>query len=238
MGIFDMFLSEEKRIAKQQRTITNRDAQPEDREAAARWLAENGSAKSVVGLLTRFDMKLENQLKDAGERDFVYSLVVGLGDALDRPLARHLERCQNLAHPLKLLVETKGEQAAIERVFELLQREHEKDDFKPRRKTDLLVWLAQHTHEGAVAASRPFLEDFDENVRYAAIEVIAAQNPDDMAAILEPVLTRPEEDANRVKVRIAELFLQRGLAFSDVEAVRQALPGSFVVADDGRIKSA
>jgi len=238
MGIFDMFLSEEKRIAKQQRTLTNRDAQPEDREGAARWLSDNGSPKAVVGLLSRFDMKLENQLKDAGERDFVYSLVVGLGDALDRPLKRHLERCKNLAYPLKLLVETKGEEAAIERVFELLQREHEKDDFKPRRKTDLLVWLAQHTHEGAVAAAKPFLQDFDENVRYAAIEVIAAQSAPDTAELLEPVLTNPEEDANRVKVRIAEIFQQRNLPVSDVEAVRQALPNTHTVTDEGRIKGA
>ena len=33
MGLFDMFLSEERRIAKEQRTLTNRDKQPEDREA-------------------------------------------------------------------------------------------------------------------------------------------------------------------------------------------------------------
>lgn len=238
MGIFDMFLSEEKRIAKQQRTLTNRDSQPEDREAAARWLVENGSPKSVVSLLTRFDMKLDNQLKDASERDFVYSLVVGLGDALDRPLSRHLGRCKNLAYPLKLLVETKGEQAAIQQVYELLRKEHEKDDFKPRRKTDLLVWLAQHTEAGAVEVAQLFLTDFDENVRYAAIEVIAAQEGADLIGLLQPVLTNPDEDANRVKVRIAELIQQRGLAVTDVEGVRSALPNTHVVTDEGRIKAA
>jgi hypothetical protein len=238
MGIFDMFLSEEKRISKQQRTLTNRDSQPEDRENAARWLVDNGSPKAVVALLSRFDMKLENQLKDAGERDFLYSLVVGLGEALERPLDRHLKRCKNLAFPLKLLVETKGEQAAVEKVLELLQKEYEKDDFKPRRKTDLLVWLAPHAHDGAVECAKLFLDDFDENVRYAAIEVIAAQNPAELGALLEPVLTRPEEDANRVKVRIAELFQQRGLTVVDAEAVAAALPGTFKLTDDGRIKAA
>ncbi len=238
MGIFDLFLSEDKRISKQQRVLTNRDSQPEDRDNAARWLVDNGSPKAVVALLSRFDMKLENQLKDAGERDFLYSLVVGLGDALERPLDRHLRRCKYLAFPLKLVVDTKGEQAAIEKVLALLQREHEKDDFKPRRKTDLLVWLAPHAHPGAVECAKLFLEDFDENVRYAAIEVLATQNPPELAALLEPVLTRPEEDANRVKVRIAEIFQQRGLAVADASAVAAALPGSFKVTDDGRIKAA
>jgi len=238
MGIFDMFLSEDKRISKQQRVLTNRDSQPEDRDNAARWLVDNGSPKAVVALLSRFDMKLENQLKDAGERDFLYSMVVGLGDALERPLDRHLKRCKNLAFPLKLVVETKGEQAAIEKVLDLLRKEHEKDDFKPRRKTDLLVWLAPHAHAGAVEGAKLFLEDFDENVRYAAIEVLATQNPPELGELLEPVLTRPEEDANRVKVRIAEIFQQRGLVVADASAVATALPASFKVTDDGRIKAA
>lgn len=237
MGFFDVFLSEEKRIQKQQRTLTNRDSQPEDRDNAARWLADNGSPKAVVGLLTRFDMKLENQLKDAAERDFVYSLVVGLGEAVDRPLNRHLERCQTLAHPLRLMVELKGEDATITKVVDLLDREFKKDDFKPRRKTDLLVWLAQHVHDGAVEAATPFLKDFDENVRYAAIEVIAAQSDPNTAALLEPVLTNPEEDANRVKVRIAEIFQQRGLTVADPDAVAAALPGTHMVTPEGRIKA-
>ena len=38
MGLFDFFLSDEKKIAKHQRRLTNRDSQPEDREASARWL--------------------------------------------------------------------------------------------------------------------------------------------------------------------------------------------------------
>ena len=237
MGIFDIFLSEEKRIAKHQRTLTNRDSQAEDREAAAKWLAENGTPKSVVALLTRFDMKLENQLKDGTERDYVYSLLVGLGAAVERPLARHLERCQTIAHPLRLLVEMQGEAKAIAQVYELLEKEAQKDDFKPRRKVDLLVWLAQHRHEGAVAAASPFLRDFDEHVRYAAIEVVGAQEGADLRGLLEPVLVNPGEDANRVKVRIAELLAGRGVAVADVDAVRAALPAGFVVGDDRVVRA-
>jgi hypothetical protein len=237
MGLFDMFLSEEKRIAKQQRTLTNRDAQAEDREAAARWLAENGSAKAIVALLTRFDMKLENQLKDGGERDLVYSLLIGLGEPVHRPLARHLERCQSLAHPMKMMVEMLGEEAAIAKVSEMLAQEHAKDDFKPRRKTDLLVWLAQRKHSSAVAAAAPFLKDFDENVRYAAIEVVAAQDDAPLAELLVPCLTSPDEDSNRVKVRVASLLEQRGAAIDDPAALQAHLPPGFRVAD-GRVRAA
>lgn len=238
MGIFDMFLSEEKRIQKQQRTLTNRDAQAEDREAAARWLAENGSPKAIVALLTRFDMKLENQLKDSGERDLVYALCADLGEALERPLGRHMKKCQSIALPIRLMEEQQGEEATIQAVFALLQREYEKDDFKPRRKTDLLVWLAKRRHEGATEAAAPFLKDFDENVRYAAVEVIAAQDDPGASALLEPVLANPDEEANRLKVRIAELFQQRGWTVQDVEGFGAGLPPSFALTPEGRVRAA
>ncbi len=238
MGIFDMFLSEEKRIQKQQRTLTNRDAQAEDRENAARWLADNGSPKAIVALLTRFDLKLENQLKDGDERDFIYALIASLGDAVERPLGRHLERCKTIAMPIRLMEDLMGEEATIQKVFALLQREVEKDDFKPRRKTDLLVWLAKRQHAGATAAAAPLLQDFDENVRYAAIEVIAAQDDPEAPSLLEPVLANPEEEANRVKVRIAELFQQRGWSVADPEALAAVLPDSFTVTPDGRVRAA
>jgi len=237
MGIFDMFLSEDKRIAKQQRAVTNRDAQPEDRENAARWLADNGKPKAIVALLTRFDMKLENQLKDQAERELVYALLIGMGDPVVRPLKRHLKKCRTIAMPIRLLEELAGEEQTIQVVFKLLQREYEKDDFKPRRKTDLLVWLAQRTHDGATEAAAPFLEDFDENVRYAAVEVIAAQNTDDAPGLLEPALANPEEEANRLKVRIAELFQQRGWPVADEEALAAQLPQGFSVSG-GKVQSA
>ena len=51
-------------------------------------------------------------------------------------------------------------------------------------------------------------------------------------------LTNPDEDANRVKVRIAELFQQRALSVTNVDAVREALPNTHAVTDEGRIKAA
>ena len=84
MAFWDIFLSEEKKIAKNRRRRTSKDRQPEDREAAARWLADNGSPKALLALLSRFDMKLEHQLNDKAETDVVYGICVRLGDAARR----------------------------------------------------------------------------------------------------------------------------------------------------------
>src|SRR5262249_10537617 len=121
MGIFDFFLSEEARIQKNQRTLTNRDVQAEDRDKAARWLADQGSPKAIVALLTRFDMNLENQLKDKAEKDFVYGLVAGMGEQALRALERHIEKCRQIALPMRMFVELKGEEAGILKAYEILE---------------------------------------------------------------------------------------------------------------------
>ena len=234
MGWFDFFLSEDKRIAKHQRTLTSRDVQPEDREKAARALADNGSPKAVVALLTRFDLQLENGLKDKSEKEFVYGLVHGMGDKALKPLERHLERCRQIAVPLRMLVELQGEEAAIQKVFALLDHERSKDDFKPQKKIDLLVWLADRRHPGAIAAATPSLEDFDEGVRYAAAEVIIAQQDEAGRSALEKVLRNKSEESNRLRVRVADVFAQRRWAVNDPHLF---LPGGFAVRE-GRVVAA
>lgn len=233
MGLFDFFRSEDDRIRRQQRRVTDRNLQPEDREAAARWLADNGSGKALLALLSRFDMNLENQLKDQSEKELVYDLLLQKGDALKAPLRAHLKSCRQIALPLRLLEELEGEQAAIEQVFELLRIELEKDDFKPAKKTNLLVWLAERRHPDAVEQVRPFLKDFDEGVRYAAAEVLVGQNTDAARPHLLAVLTNPAEESNRLRVRIAEVFAQRRWPVDGAD-LEGRLVGGFQVRD-GRI---
>ncbi len=227
--MFDLFLSEEKRIGKNQRTLTNRDKQAEDRETAARWLNDNGSPKGIVALLTRFDMNLENQLHDKDEKQLVYGMLASAGEAVTRPLDRHLKRCRQLAMPMRLHIELHGLDATVEKVMELLQIELEKDDFKPRKKHDMLVWLAEHKHPRVIEAVTPFLADFDENVRYSAAEVMLAQGDDAARPALAAALANPEEESNRLRVRLAEAFQQRGWSVDDPDAVAAHLSERFAL---------
>lgn len=227
----NFMLSEDKRIQKEQRNVTNRDKQPEDRESAARWLADNGSGRALVALLTRFDMQLEHQMNDRDEREFVFGLLVRHGDALDRPLRAHLKRCKMIAMPLRLLEEASGREAAIEMAFELLKIELDRDDFKPQKKIDLLTWMAEHRHPEAIQRLAPFLKDFDEGVRYAAAEVILGQQDDAAKGPLEAVLADPSEESNRLKVRLCEAFQRRRWTLSDPDAVAPNLHETFEVVD-------
>lgn len=232
----NFLLSEDRRIQKEQRRVTNRDLQPEDREAAYKWLADNGSGKALVALLTRFDMKLEHQMKDGDEKEYVFGLLLAHGpEKVERPVRAHLRRCRTIAMPLRLLSELKGDREAVEMAFELLDAERERDDFKPEKKIDLLVWLVDHKHERAVEVVSPFLRDFDEGVRFAAAEVLIGQGRDDQVRpLLEAVIANPKEESNRLRVRLYELFLKRGWKLDQPDQVAEGLASGWQVVD-GRI---
>ena len=234
MGFMDMFISDDKKIRNRQRTLTNRDSQAEDREIAARWLAENGSGKALLSLLSRFDMQLEHQLNDRDERELVYALAMAVGEPIVKPLRAHLRKCKKFAMPIRLFQQLQGETKAVEFVFDLLQIELDKDNFKPEKKTDMLVWLTQFRHPGMIASAAPFLKDFDEAVRCAAAEVIISQQDDAGRDALEAAFGNPEEDSNRLRVRLAEVFASRRWSVSNVEAVEANLPPSHRIAD-GRV---
>jgi hypothetical protein len=217
MGLFDAFMSEDKLISKKQRTLTSLDSTPEDREAVAFWFSDKGTPKALMALLSRFDMNLTHQLHDRQEKEKVYSLLASHGDALERPLRAWLKQCKQFALPLRLFEDLFGKDEAIQIVFELLRIEHERDDFKPKKKTELLIWLAVVRHEGCVECASLFLTDFDEGVRLAATEVILAQQDDAGREPLMGVLKNPDEESNRLKIKITQTFVSRGWRVDDEE---------------------
>lgn len=228
--MLEWFMSTERRIQKHRRRITNRDAQPEDREMSARWLIDQGSPKALRAMLLRFDMSLPQQMQDQNERELMYQLVVGCGQDLVRPLKVHLKTCRQFAYPIRLFQEIEGQEQTLALVYELLKYEYNKDDLNhPEKKRHMLIWLAERDADGALEAAIPFLEDFDEGVRLAAVEVVSRQDSDGGKGPLEAAWINPNEDSNRLRVLIAEVFVKRGWEVSDPDAVAGVLPPGFEV---------
>lgn len=217
MGLFDVFMSEDKLISKKQRTLTSLDSSPEDREAVAFWFSDKGTPKALMALLSRFDMNLTHQLHDRQEKEKVYSLLASHGDALERSLRAWLKQCKQFALPLRLFEDMFGKKEAIKIVFELLRIEHDRDDFKPKKKTEMLIWLAAVRHDDCVECAAWFLTDFDEGVRLAATEVILAQQNDMGREPLLGVLKNPDEESNRLKIKVSQIFVARGWKVDDSE---------------------
>jgi hypothetical protein len=229
------FFTKEGKLKKHIRRMADRDALPEDRETSAYWLAEEGSAQAILGLLSRFDMSLSQMLKDKTEKEYTYQILLQSGPALRTPLQAWLKQAKQLAHPLRMLEETHTEEETWEIVYQLTKREHEKDDFKTVKKITLLKWFVERRHPGVIASAAPFLTDFDEDVRYVAAEAIISQEDDAGRPLLLAALANPKEDSNRVPARLCEAFIARGWSVADAD-LEGRLPSDVTVKGDRLVR--
>lgn len=210
MAFFDfIFGGDAAQLKKHARRVADRDAQAEDREASARWLFEQGTDEATVAMFGRFNLQLEHSMKDQKEKDYVLELLVERGGDAARAARRFAHGSPNFQYPLRLLERLEGSTAGAEIVLELLAAEKLEDEWKPEKKRNLLISLAERKHPAIVAGVGRFLEDFDEGVRNAAIEAIAAQEGEAGREALLPALLNEKEESTRIRGRLAELFAAR-----------------------------
>ena len=210
MGWLDWFTGgEDGQLDRHAKRVKNLNAQAEDRQASAHWLANNGTEKAIYGLLGRFSVTYEHQMKDAAEKDLVMDLLRELGaDKLDAPIRAWVRKNDQFARPLALLLELSGSSAVVDLLLEMLGREV--DPFKPEKKRQILIKLADHKDSRISARVAACLEDFDEGIRYAAAEALLAQNEPSVQDDLAKALANRQEESNRLRVRIAAAFAERG----------------------------
>jgi hypothetical protein len=210
MAFFDFLLGGPAgQIKRHGRRVANRDAQPEDREGSAHWLSENGTDEALFALCGRFSLQLEHGLKDRKEKDLAADLLVGHG-AQGAAVARRWAAANLQFHYAVRVVErVEGGDAAVRLLLELLAGESVDNEFKPEKKRNLLIALAERRHADIVTAAARFLPDFDEGVRHAAIEAIAAQEGNAGEVHLRVALANPKEESTRIRGRLLEIFQQR-----------------------------
>ena len=107
-------------------------------------------------------------------------------------------------------------------LIELLAQEN--DPFKTNNKKQLLLKLAERRDPRITPAVTPLLRDFDEGIRYAAVEVLLYQDDAGVAEALAAHLAYPDEDSNRVRARIAEAVYQRRWTLGEHAAAVAARP--------------
>jgi len=216
MGIFDFFQfnnSEEGLIKKHTKRMRDLNAQKEDRQASAAWLADNGSEEAITGLLNRFDLTYEHRMKDAQEKEYIYALLVDIGPSVTQPIRAWVRKHNAFAFPLRLIDDFEGNQAAVEVLLDMLGREV--DPFKTEKKRQILIRLADYKDERIVDRVPACLEDFDGDVRYAAAETLISQDTDAVREELAQALANPQEESNRLRVRIATVFHQRNWSLGE-----------------------
>jgi HEAT repeat protein len=229
MGLFDFFSGgAEGQLKRHTKRAMNLNAQAEDREASLHWLAQEGSEQAILGLLGRYSVTYEHQMKDLNEKQLVFDLLSGLGDEVCSPIKTWARSAIKFARPLQLVDKFEGEESTVALLIEMLAAEN--DPFKPEKKRQILIKLAEYTDERIVPAIEPCLRDFDEGIRYAAVEAALSQPDESVQGHLAESIADDKEESNRLRVRIAEAFNQRGWSLGDhAAAVEARLPHGWTV---------
>jgi len=206
--VFGLF-SKEKTLQRTIEKATNKLAQQPDRWAALEKLKDDGTEDALVGLCRRFSITSMKGVEDEAEKLWVVDTLVAMGPAALAPVVRYMKSAEQLAFPLRVLERIASREKVIEVADQLFASETPGYVRMPERRIDLLRWFAEWkpaTDDELVSRFTPYVTDFDENVRFAAIDGMANRDPQKIAPPLIAALIRPEEESGRIKRAIVEVL--------------------------------
>ena len=155
------------------------------------------------------------------------------------PLIRYMKSAEQLGFPLKVLERVADHDAILSVVDELFASETPGYVRMPERRIDLLRWFSEWkpaTDDELVTRLTPYVTDFDENVRFTAIEGMAGRDPAKIAPPLIIALLNPEEESGRIKRTIAEVLEKTKAPLGDkAKEVAAALAGP--LANDFKVEA-
>jgi hypothetical protein len=234
--MFGLF-SKERALQKTIEKATNKLAQQPDRWGALEKLREDGSDEALYGLCKRFGVTSMKGVEDEQEKNWVVDVLSEKGNAYPAAAAgqtaeqreegrkgnrnrvvaalkRFMKSSDELspAFPLRVLGQIADHDTVVAMIDDLLASERPGYARFPERRIDILKWFSEWkgASDGEVFTRlTPYLADFDENVRFTAIDGLANQDPQRIAGPLIDALVRPEEESGRIRRTVVEVLERR-----------------------------
>ncbi len=241
MGLLDIFtVDKEKRQAKAIRKatdrLTNKYRQSPERTAAAQTLQGIGTADAIYGLLKRFTVASSNGVEDQDEKEYVYHMVLELGEKAVPAIERFLENEVQLFWPLKALSNMVPEDRMVQIIGQVLQSIGPDYVRNPERKLHLVQHLADYNNPQVVDILLPFVQDHDETIRFQVINALSSHEDERVRDALLQLLTDEDEDSLRIRNRILDIMVERHWTVKGFrKRVEELLPSGFVLDRDGHV---
>lgn len=211
--VFGLF-SKERALQRNIKRAGNKLAQSPERWAAMEKLRDDGSEEALYHLLKRFSFASLKSVEDEQEKAWVVDSMVAMGERCLPALRRYLKSAIAIAHPLHILERVADHDKILEITDELLADEEPGYTRDPSKRIQIINWLAEWrggTDSEVVRRIAPYLEDFDEGVRFAAAEAISLRPAPEAAEPLVMALVKEDEESGRLRVRIAEILADNEL---------------------------
>lgn len=218
--------SKERGLRRAMDKVMNKHAQSVDRFAAMEKLGKDGSDDALYALTKRFSFKYDKTIEDQQEKQWVVDTLISKGEASLPAVRRYMKEAQTLHYPLVVVGRVASIKTALEVVDEVLAAEPPGYTRDPERRTDLIAWLGEcddASNEEVTRRCIPYLADFDENVRYKAVDSIALKPHPSAAGPLVDALVREEEESRRLRVRIGEVLAENQWDLGEKKAEVSAL---------------
>jgi len=215
--VFGLF-SKEKALQKTIDRATNKLAQQVDRWGALEKLQEDGSELALFGLCRRFGITSLKGVEDEQEKSWVVDVLVAKGAQSLPPIVKYMKSADQLGFPLKVLERIADRDKILAVIDELFASEPPGYVRMVDRRIDLIRWFGEWkpaTDDELISRVTPYLTDFDENVRFAAIDSLATRDPKKIAGPLLETLLRPEEESGRIKRAIIEVLAKAKVPLGD-----------------------
>jgi len=234
--VFGLF-SKERSLQKTIEKATNKLAQQPDRWGALEKLRDDGSEEALFGLCKRFGVTSMKGVEDEQEKHWVVDVLVEKGAASMVPVTRYMKSADSLAFPLRVLERIADHDKIIKVVDDVLASEPPGYARFPERRIDVIKWFCEWkgaSEEEVLSRVLPYVTDFDENVRFFAIEGISTRDPKKIVGPLIDALIRPDEESGRIRRTVVEV-LQRTKAPLGARAQEVATMLSGPLGDDFKI---
>ena len=120
-----------------------------------------------------------------------------------------MKTAEQLSFPLRVLERIADHDKILKIVDELFASEPPGYVRMPERRIDLIKWFTEWkgaTDDEVISRVTPYVTDFDENVRFIAIDGLSPRDPEKIVGPLIDALVRPEEESGRIRRTIVEVL--------------------------------
>ena len=218
--------------------IANKNTTAELRYGAADKLKALGTPEAIYGLLGRYNFSSDKNIENNEEKENVKQIVLSFGNKSVDPLKRYIKNFATVAWPIKILQEIVSEGELISFLLSVLETEHIMfNEREVEKRIELLNHLREFKHPEISEKVVKLLNDFDDRVRFAAIEILEIGGDETTREALLN-LFNDDNESIRMKTKIIEVFSKTGWKVTGFRnKIEENLPEGYKVTREGRIKS-
>lgn len=249
MGLFDFLKGgkgsgsktdgEERTVLRHAEKVMDKRAMSPDRFASIEFLCRMGSAEAWRALLPRFNFNVDPSITDREEKAYIFDSITANPENAVEPVEEYLRTAPSLTWPIKMLKSMLPREELVGELIDFLSTYDTGYEKNSERKGQIIAALEEEMDPRVPAAVLPFLEDFTEDIRFAAVRTLVAQGDEIARPPLFKMLV--EDSSARIRAVVVEGLAERGWTIDpaqrdQVARLLQTVPGGpWIVTKDQKI---